>query len=391
MRFHLRNRDGMAMATAVLAIVLIGALIAGTFFATTQEYRATRNALGSQRALTAAEYGPNMLIRDWNLAWNQTMKTGNSFRRIYVPASGVVDTVVLTRLRHNMFYASSTGRVGTLRDAESRRRTGTLIRLNVPTMPFPGAFTGNSSSQVSGNFKASGNDSIPAGWTDCPPPGDQMPAIASDAAANVPTPMGSCSSLGCLTGTPKIAVTPDAGDSAKVFDGWDDLTSRANLVIAATSLTGGNGIGPKYNANGTCNTTLWNSWGDPLRSTPAGACEGYFPIIHVTSLVKGALGSTAIVNTGSGQGILLVDGNLSMQGNFTWVGPIIVRGNVSLSGNGNKSVGGITAFNQGCITSPCNALSGTSDVTYSSCTIDKILSQKVYPVPAKHHAWTDLF
>ena len=199
MRLHLDNRSGMALATAVLAIVLIGALIAGTFFATTQDYRASRNALGAQRAQTAAEYGPNLLIRDWNLAWNQTMRAGNSFKRVYTPATGVVDTVVLTRLRHNMFYATSTGRVGTLRDAESRRRTGTLIRLNVPTMPFPGAFTGNGTSTATGNFKASGNDSIPAGWTDCPPPGPQMPAVASDLATNVAT-TGGCNGQACLTG-----------------------------------------------------------------------------------------------------------------------------------------------------------------------------------------------
>lgn len=391
MRTNSRNRRGMALATALLAIVLIGALIAGTFFVTTQEYRTARNSLGSQSALTAAEYGPNLLLRDWNLAWNQTMPVGATFRRTYTLASGGVDTVMVSRLKFNMFYAASTGRVGSYRDTESRRRTGMMIRVNVPTMPFPGAFTGNSQTNIAGNFKASGNDSIPAGWTDCPPPGPQMPSIASDAAANVPTPSGGCSSLGCLTGNPKIAVSPDAGDSAKVFDGWDDLTSRANIVIAATSLTGGNQLGPKYNANGTCNTTLWNSWGDPLRSSPAGACEGYFPVIHVTSLVKGALGTTAVLNQGSGQGILLVEGNLSLQGNFTWVGPIIVRGNVASSGVGNKSVGGITAFNQGCVVMPCNTLSGTSQITYSSCTIDKILSRNAFPVMAKHHGWSDLY
>jgi hypothetical protein len=382
----------MALASALLAMVLIGALIAGTFFATTQEYRTARNSLSSQRALTAAEYGPNLLVRDWLLAWNQTMKVGDTLSRIYTPTSGGKDTVMLTRLRFNMFYAVSTGRVGTLREVEARRRTGLLIRLNVPTMPFPGAFSGKSSSAIAGNFKASGTDSIPAGWTDCPPAGAQMPAVASTATTNVPTPSGLCSSLSCLTGTPKIAATPDAGDSLKIFDGWDALVAQANVTYNMAVSSTLSSMAPAYNANGTCNTTPQTNWGDPARNATPGACESYFPIVYIASVVKGALGPTTTIAGGSvGQGILLIDGNVALSGSFVWVGPIIVRGNVAMSGTGNKTVGGIQAYNQGCVLSPCNSLSGTSQATYSSCTISKILALKVYPTLAKQHAWSDLF
>jgi hypothetical protein len=37
------KREGMALAMAMFAIVVIGALIAGAFFATTQDYRFGRN------------------------------------------------------------------------------------------------------------------------------------------------------------------------------------------------------------------------------------------------------------------------------------------------------------------------------------------------------------
>lgn len=393
MRQSTRKREGMALVTALLAIVLIGALIAGTFFATTQEYRTARNALGAQQAQTAAEYGPNLFLRDWTLAWNQTMQTGDTLMRVYTPTSGTVDTVVMTRLRFNMFYATSTGRMASaLTDAQSRRRSGLLIRLNVPTMPFPGAFSGARTSAVSGNFRGSGNDSIPAGWTDCPPAGAQIPAIASTTLANVPTPSGQCSSLACLTGNPKISANADAGDSLKIFDGWDQLVAQANKVYNQAITTTITGSAPAYNQDGSCNTAPLTNWGDPTRTTPtAGRCENYWPIIHLSSAVKGALGPTTAITTGRGQGILLVDANLRLEGNFTWVGPIIVRGNVGTAGVGSKSVGGIMAYNQGCLTSPCNTLTGTSQVTYSSCTISKIMALKANPIVAKQHAWSDLY
>jgi hypothetical protein len=382
------DRQGIALATVLFALVIIGVLIAGTFFATTQEYRVARTSLTSQKALAAAEYGQNQLLNDWSATWPQTMLTGDTIKRVYTAGTGTVDSVIMTRLRFNMFMVVSTGNTGTTTSDDSRRRTSLLIRLDTPEIPFPGAFSGARSSSVAGNFAASGNDSIPAGWTDCPPPGPQKAAIASTASSNVSV-SGGCSGGACLTGTPKVLSDASVADTTKVLDGWADLVSQANIVI-----TGGGkltGMAPAYTGAGSCDMTKSSNWGDPARNSPAGACENYFPIIYISSVVKGSLGSTTTITTGSGQGILLVDGNLAMAGNINWVGPIIVRGNIALSGNGNKTVGGIQALNQGCLTAPCNALSGTSNATYSSCTINKIFAMKARPALAAKHSWAELY
>ena len=382
------DRNGMALATALIAIVLIGALIAGTFFITTQEYRVARNALSSPRALSAAEYGQNMLLNDWQSSWNQSMQTGDTIKRVYNAGSGTTDTVVMTRLRFNMFWVVSTGRIGYDQNSDARRRTGLLIRLDTPEIPFPGAFSGAKSVAIAGNFAASGNDSIPAGWTDCPPGGPQKAAVASTSTANV-TAVGGCSGNACLTGNPKVLADPAVADSLKVLDGWADLVSQANIVLNQATAGTVNGMAPAYNADGSCNMAPSTNWGDPGRAMTPGKCESYFPIIYLKG-TTGAAGVTTTISGGVGQGIILVDGNLWLAGNFNWVGPIIVRGNVTTSGNGNKSVGGIQALNQGCVTG-CNSLSGTSNVTYSSCTINKIFALKAKPTVAKHHAWADMF
>jgi hypothetical protein len=384
------DRKGIALATVMFALVVIGVLIAGTFFATTQEYRVARNSLTSQKALAAAEYGQNQILNDWNTTWPTTMLTGDTIKRTYPSASGAgtVDSVIMTRLRFNMFSVVSTGYTGTMTSDDARRRTGLLIRLDMPEIPFPGAFSGAKTSAIAGNFSASGNDSIPAGWTDCPPAGPQKAAIAATSSANVAI-SGGCSGGTCLTGSPKVLSDANVADTTKVLDAWADLVSQANIVIVQSGQTL-TGMAPAY-SGGNCDMTVSTNWGDPSRNATPGKCENYFPVIYLKSAVKGALGPLTTITTGVGQGIILVDGNLAMAGNINWVGPIIVRGNVALSGNGNKTVGGIQALNLGCVTASCNSLSGTSSATYSSCTINKILAMKAKPALASKHAWADMF
>lgn len=405
-----RPRRGMAVATALVAIVLIGSLIAGTFFFAAQEYRVGRASLDTDRALTAAEYGQTTAFKDWTAAvWNQNLKIGDTLKRVYATGGSSTDTVTVTRIKYNMFWVVSSGRSESGNVAsEGRRRTGLLVRMDTPQFPFPGAFTGATTVALSGSYTGTGNDAAPTDWTDCPPAGDGIAAVASAATANITGSGAGCSGFGCITGTPnKISGTPDAADQAKILDGWDNLVAAADKEILASAVA----LAPSPSAVGTaCTTTLVDNWGDPGRASPAGACETYFPIIHINcGGISGAtcpLGSS-ITGAGSppgkwqfiagggsgakGQGLLLVDGNLNIAGGFEWVGPVIVKGNVRTAGTGNKVTGGIHALNIGCSSAPCNILSGTSSVNYSSCAIDKIMALKATPTLARHHAWADMY
>jgi hypothetical protein len=116
------------------------------------------------------------------------------------------------------------------------------------------------------------------------------------------------------------------------------------------------------------------------------ACDGYFPVIYI----RGTGLTTTLTGT-KGQGIMIIDGNVKLAGNFEFYGPIIVKGSVETLGVGNKVTGGIMAANTGCTSSPCNNISGSVSLAYSSCAISMALaSRPVYPVVAKR-AWADLF
>src|SRR5215208_78478 len=71
-----KRREGFALAVAMVAIVVIGALIAGAFFTSTQEYRIGRNSLVDQRAYTAAEAGVTQPIQGWLRSLNISMEPG---------------------------------------------------------------------------------------------------------------------------------------------------------------------------------------------------------------------------------------------------------------------------------------------------------------------------
>ena len=109
MRLAGQRREGMALAVAIFAIAVIGMLIAGIFFASTQEYRIGRNALLQTRALTAAEYGQNTLISpaQWNSSWNTSLAQGQVAVRAFRLGDGSVDTVRVTRLTDRSFLVVS--------------------------------------------------------------------------------------------------------------------------------------------------------------------------------------------------------------------------------------------------------------------------------------------
>ncbi len=130
------SRRGLALAIALGAIAIIGALIAGVLFAATQEFRSTRGGLARVRALTAAEFGLNALMRpgDWQPSWN-AIAVGGSVMTAYSPGDGSADSVRIVKLAPSMFLAISEGRSSASPGEQARRRVSALIVLDRAGVP----------------------------------------------------------------------------------------------------------------------------------------------------------------------------------------------------------------------------------------------------------------
>jgi len=377
MRRILQSQQGVALVMALGAIVIIGVLMGSVLFVSTQDYRVGSNTVRTTRAAAAAELGLNRVPVDWNLADNARLKTGDTLKKAYT-APGSATNVVITRLDGPFFWVVSEGSAGGMgSQASARRRYGTLFRLNMPNMNFMGAITTQGNTTINGNVTVNGNDAAPAGWTGCS--GTQNVAGAAISPTTTATVNGSVS----LQGSPQVLTTPAASDSNTYFNygnsNYQSIAASANLTYAGGTLL--TGVQPLI-VGGVCQANVIPAnWGEPNHTSPAGACDTYFPIIHVLGDLK--------VTTGRGQGILLVDGDLTVAGNFTFDGAVIARGGLKMSGTGNKIVGAVMAAS--VTVSDSVALSGNTSLLYSSCALQAALSSSAYPTQAMQRGWVDMY
>ena len=69
---RLSDERGVALAVAVLALVVIGALVAGSFYAGRIEQQSGENTLYAAQAFEAAEAGAGTAISNWSpTTWNE--------------------------------------------------------------------------------------------------------------------------------------------------------------------------------------------------------------------------------------------------------------------------------------------------------------------------------
>jgi len=380
------RRRGLALATTLFAIVVIGTIISAALFASTQEQRSATSQLYVERALAAAEYGQNAVLIDWDRERTWRMPNGDTLRRTYTVAGGAVATAVVTKLNRTTFLVASEGSAGPTEQSRAQRRTSMVLTLDIPQLRVPAAFTARGADTVAGSSTTNGTDMNPAGW-DCPAPGPVAAGIATGDSA-----MTYSGTRYVINGDPPVDRTAAANDTATYFNlGGTTYSDMAALAAAPgqgivfTPLLGTTlaltGINPVA-VGATCVLSNTN-WGDPWRATPPSPCESHMPIIHIK-------GNASITGGGGGrgQGILLVDGNLAMAGNFEFHGLVIVRGRVSFTGTGTKVFGAVLAANTG---GSANLISGNVQLQFSRCALNTLLARRAYPKPTKERAWADMF
>lgn len=388
------RREGFALAVAIFAIVVIGGIVAGAFFASNQDYRIGRNTLLQERALSIAEYGLNMTLSNWNAATNTTMRNGTTTGPQFFSAvaqsggnnSNDYAMVRVTRLNDLTFWVVSEGFVGgATANTGARRRTGAILRLYIPSMNFLGALTVRGATRVGGSSQISGTDDDPAGWA-CNTAEEDLAGISTNDLATIET-IGACEGAACIDGTPKLEQNPEAAKDSTYFDyggvTFDQLAASANKILPHGGVW--NGIAPSVTGS-TCNTADDNNWGDVRRAggalglLPPGPCESYFPVIYYRANLK--------INGGSGQGILLVEGDLEVTGGFEFYGPVIVRGKLKTTGTGGHFNGGVMAAN---VELDQNDILGNAVINYSSCAIAAAALGSTMPTPALQRGWSDMF
>ncbi len=388
------DERGMALAIAIFALVVIGALVAGVFYAGNLEQRIGRSSLYAAEAAQAAEAGSAAILADWDQYNLNNMAVGADPVLIGIDKKGrhVTSSRSVRRLNSELFLLSTLGtRTDAAGIALARRTVGTLARLSYANAKAKAAVTVTKPIKFNGNaFEVIGQDSIPKGWgTDSL--GNADPSCSTDddvAGIRSATTTGAGSGdLDNIKGVPpQIAADPTVtSDFFNVFGDvtFDELKRSADIIISSTS--------PQQPAPTLlaaapyrCNIGNVNNWGEPRRT--AGyikACATYFPIIY-------ASGSQLKMSGGSrGQGLLLVEGDLEIVGGFEFAGLIVAKGGIKINGNGNKVTGALLA--QDVAIDDQNSISGNTTLQFSSCALTKAIKGSAYAEPLSNRSWVQLY
>jgi hypothetical protein len=390
----LRNERGIALVIAVVALVVIGAIVAGTFFVSNVEQRSAQNVVVAARAQQAAEAGledavgnikggdyPFGVADSTAYATNVGLTTSTSY------------TVWVFPVNSSTWLLKSIGTSST-----STSTLGELVKAAIANAPAtsplivasPVTFNGNS-------FLIDGNNANPPVATGCPstPTPSQVYALRSQTTTGMNN--GDRDNLLGITGTG--TPTPPSGQGSAIANDptvaammatifgtggtYDQFRSAANLVFAPATYTQRQPSTTVVGGVTKCNYADNANWGEPKTTTPA--CNSYFPIVLGTS----SFGNPFKITGDRGQGVLLADGDLELTGGFEWYGLILVKGSFKITGTGAKVFGAVIAQNGATVDD--NTISGNTHITYSTCAISRALNGTAPVRPAGTRAWTQLY
>ena len=319
---RLADERGMALAVAIFALVVVGALVAGAFFAGNLEQRTGRNAVYASEAADAAESGISSVFGAWDVALNG-LAVGDSLSESATSLGARINvSPKVIRLNNELFRVRSLGqRTDPSGKVLAQRTVATVARLvTVTTSPS------RRRSRSTSPSRSTEPRSTSSATTPRPPGG---PVAARPGPGGHPErhhhrrgrqghhpPLRQSQAGRQRPDGHQRHVHPLFGDKS-----FDELKASANIVLPSSSPY--NQVAPSLTGNPQkCNTGDEMNWGEPWRSGggDVSQCTGYFPIIY------GSGSQLKLTGGGRGQGLLLVEGDFVVAGGFEFTGLIIAQG-----------------------------------------------------------------
>lgn len=379
------RREGFALAAAVLAMLVVGAIVTGGFYAASQESSIAKSTDAGNMAFYIAETGLNATLASAqartleNMADGATDNSGSDTPVSYGGSTVGEYSWQITRMTEYLYLVQSTGTV-TLEGPYSgaTRTLAAIVRLK------KAEFDNNTALQVYGNLTVGGSSAVNGAdyssptWTDC-----DSSTTSSAVTAN-PTSTITTSGDGQINGSTSLTAMDSADFNVFGDVGFDEIAEMANYTFTISETVGPE---PQYTVVDGLNTCLTavatkDNWGTP--TNPLDPCYNWFPIIHAEQDLR-------ISSSGTGQGVLLVDGDLEVSGGFTFYGVVVVRGEIRMTGTGGHINGTLLTYGDGELSSTSTTL-GNSVVQYSSCAIERAAlgSQIARLIPVKDRSWMDM-
>lgn len=374
--FRPADERGMALPMAVFALVVIGALVAGIFFTGRIEQRSGTNGVLTAQAFESAEAGVALQMANWgynSLAAGATVPIARTSLGAKSAYSGSVE-----RLSQTTFMLAVDGEQfnsTTQTDANliSSRTVARLLKLSPVQVSVQSALLARGDVTVRGTSNLSGNNTDPPTWSGC---------SAADNLTGVRT-------SGTLSGNAVDDIEGDPPYEENVTDLTDSTFMKPfnELKRSADILLTGGSLSPLpqvYLSSPTvCNTAPTTNWGEPYGGAGAGIivpCQSHFPVIYSNGNLR--------LTNGRGQGVLLVEGDLDLAGNFIFNGIIIATGTFDASHGTNIVHGAVLSSNARL---DDMTIAGTPTVNYSACAVERALNGAAAVEPLAGRGWVQLY
>jgi hypothetical protein len=397
------HEDGFVLATAILAMVVMGAAVAAGYFIANQEYHVGKSMRKSLSAFYGAQAGLQREIATWptRQRWNAmqggdsvlvgpiTLPNGVGYRGVVTRVDNVPETdpdrerYYLIRMRGAAAAPFAGEEVGSLQ--------AMMLRVRYYDFCCSAAITAKDTLELAGAGSINGNTSVPTPWA------GQCDSASTTNLAGAEVECSTCwdkqGVASQVNGDP--AVETDTTLQAQTLTdwgevGWENLKEKANKVYThgstVTTLAPATTVDP-MTALPACDRSVKSNWGAP--TVPTHVCHSYWPIIY-------AEGDLILNGNAVGQGLLLVEGNLFMRGGFQFYGVVLVKKHLTLEGtavNAAKVTGSVVVAGQTAVGDSItnSRVSGDGNIQYSACSVMRAkqwadLSKKE---PLQLRAWTE--
>lgn len=377
---RLSDEGGFALAMAVFALVLLAAVVASGYFSASQEFQIGRSMRSVTTSFYAGEAGVLQVLDQWDPTVYMALQPGDTQEVGPVSLEGGGSyTARVVRVGSDSakryFYIEVVGRPPG--PNQGQRRQAAIARTWVPDICCDAAVK-----IVEHVVFGGGAQPIITGLDNDPPgtwPSSECTGYAQNSVPGVVrSPTGSVNDTSRVTGYPANIVLDPTLTAANMFD-FGDLTYDELAAVADIQLPDSFNFGGTQPTvvNGECDESSPLNWGAP--DDPSSPCFDYFPIIHVN-------GSIDVTGSGGGQGILLVDEDIKINGPFEFYGIIMVKDDITLGGPVDvygAAFGGDDMYISGA----------TPRFWYSSCAAQRAvyLSKLARPRLLPQRAWVELF
>jgi hypothetical protein len=354
------DRRGVTLATSLLLILLLTVAVVAAFVRTSGDRRATLDQVATVDAYAVAQNGVDRFL---------TIRTSEPTTfpdSVNVNVPGGTAAVVLRRLREKavntpgLYTITSTGwTTGNRYDARAARAYRTVTQLiewseatlngNAALTSLNGIDQQGQPATYDGRDRCDGVQQSSSSWV----PGLQM-VDASDfeksGNQNPPQIYGSAGNTIVDMGT-----LADALDQIGFV--WDNVTAMVNTLPNVVRV-------PPVS-----NTDDFNDFAFPAKNVQP------WPILYVDNA-----GGSAYTTNAAGHGILIVTGDFATSGNaFEWEGLVLVGGKMTVNGNSTWTGSVFAGLNNDDpnnpdVVFPDNLINGQKTFQYSACSVTRALT-----------------